>query len=235
MKFIAMSLDTLGVDDAKRPEIEKIQSDLRAQMAPARDAEKELLTILAAGIDAGKIDTAKVDAGVAKVAAAAGEAHAAGQDALNKLHDTLSPAERAALVDKVEAHWTVWRDVNPEGNSTDQKNSRLTELTEEVNLTPDQVKKISGALDAAKPASAGKLDAKAVDSHIQAFMTAFTADKFDAKSLPASPNSSIAGHGSSRMANFYETAAPVLTPDQRTQLAQHLREHANYVPAISGK
>src|SRR5579863_5914519 len=48
--FIAMSLDTLGADEAKRPKIEKLQSDLRASMAPAREAEKGLFNTLADGV-----------------------------------------------------------------------------------------------------------------------------------------------------------------------------------------
>src|SRR5580700_11315266 len=41
--FISMAIDTLGLDDAKKEQIEKIQSDLRAKTAPARDAENDVL------------------------------------------------------------------------------------------------------------------------------------------------------------------------------------------------
>src|SRR5450631_286518 len=40
---VAMSLDTLGVDDNQRDQIEKIQKDIHAQLKPAHDAEKAVL------------------------------------------------------------------------------------------------------------------------------------------------------------------------------------------------
>src|SRR5258708_12445966 len=60
-KFIAMSLDTLGTDDTKRPQIEKLQSDLHAQMASAREAEKNLLLTLADGTAPPTADPPKLD------------------------------------------------------------------------------------------------------------------------------------------------------------------------------
>jgi hypothetical protein len=48
-KFVAMSLDTLGTtDEAKHAQVDKLQAELEANMAPARAAEKELLETLAA-------------------------------------------------------------------------------------------------------------------------------------------------------------------------------------------
>jgi hypothetical protein len=37
------------------------------------------------------------------------------------------------------------------------------------------------------------------------------------------------------MAFFYETVTPLLTPEQRTMLSQHLREHASHQPAVSSR
>ena len=54
--FISMAVDTLGLDAAKKGQLEKIQSDLQAKMAPARDAERDLMSTLADGVAAGKID-----------------------------------------------------------------------------------------------------------------------------------------------------------------------------------
>ena len=94
--FISMAIDTLGLEPAKKAQVEKIQSDLHTKMAPARDAEHDLLSTIADGVAAGKIEPAKVDAAVAKVATASAGIHAATADALTQLHDALSPVERAA-------------------------------------------------------------------------------------------------------------------------------------------
>ena len=76
-------------------------------------------------------------------------------------------------------------------------------------------------------------DHKEVEGHMQAFGTAFKADTFDAKTLgtESDANKHIASWGATRMARFFEAAAPVLTPDQRTKLAARMREHASK-PAI---
>ncbi len=51
-------------------------------------------------------------------------------------------------MDKVQAHWQVWREVNhaaePGGN---EAGGWFADLTQELNLTPDQVEKTSAALE----------------------------------------------------------------------------------------
>jgi Spy/CpxP family protein refolding chaperone len=236
--FISMAIDTLGLDPAKKTAIEKIQADLQAKMAPARDAEHDLLSTIADGVAAGKIDTAKVDAAVAKLATASANIHAATMDAVTQLHDALAPAERAALVDKVKAHWDVWHKVNvDEKPSSTDKGTHLAKLTELLSLTPDQVDKITKALSADVPVTP-QTDPKPVDAYIQAFGTAFVADKFDAKSLAAPATASaghVARHGGARQARFYEAVTPVLTPEQRAKLSAHLRERLDDQHAASGK
>jgi Spy/CpxP family protein refolding chaperone len=229
--FISMAVDTLGLDEAKRASVEKIQSDLRAKTAPAREAENEVLAAIADGVAAGKLDTAKINAAVEKHAAASTGLHEATADALTQLHDALTPAERAALVDKVKAHWDVWHKVNVEekAGNKDEKAGHLAKLTKLLSLTPDQVDKISAALAPETPVTP-KTDPKAEDAHLQSFATAFLADKFDAKSLASSATASaghVARHGGGRLVRFYAAVTPVLTPEQRTTLAAEIREHAN--------
>ena len=236
--FISMAIDTLGLDPAKKAQVEKIQSDLRAKMAPARDAEHDVLATIADGVAAGKIDTAKVETAIGKVATASATLHTATSDALTQLHDALSPVERVALVDKVKAHWEVWQNVNvAEQAGSKEKGARLAKLTELLALTPDQVETISKSLSAEVPATP-QTDPKAVDTLIQAFATAFEADKFDAKSLATTGTAAaghVARHGGARMARFYEAVTPVLTPDQRTKLAADLRERLDDQHVASGK
>jgi Spy/CpxP family protein refolding chaperone len=236
--FISMAIDTLGLDPAKKTQIEKIQTDLRSKMVPAREAEHDLLSSIADGVAAGKIDPAKVDPQLAKVATASAGIHPAAAAALTQLHDALAPAERAALVEKVEAHWAVWQKVNVnEKAGSKEKGTQLAKLTELVSLTPDQVDTIAKTLSAEVPVTP-QTDPQAVDAHIQAFATAFVADKFDAKSLNPTDTAAaghVARHGGARMVRFYEAVTPVLTADQRTKLAADLRERLDDQPIASGK
>jgi len=222
--FVHMAIDSLGVAPEKKAQIEKIQADLLASMAPSREAGRNVLSLVADGVAAGKIDSAKVDAAVAKQETASGAVHAASVEALNQLHAALSPAERAALVDKVRAHAEVWKKLSDdEEYGAKDKTTRLGALAEELSLTPDQVEKISAALKKDAPA---KPDTAALDAHVNAFGTAFVADTFDAKTLTTAnaANAHISKHGTGRLVRFYKIVTPLLTPEQRTKLAEHLRE-----------
>ncbi len=225
--FIHMAVDSLGLPAEKKAQVEKIQADLHAKMAPSREAGRAVLSLLADGVAAGTIDSGKVDAALAKQATASAAVHAATADALNQLHEVLSPAERAALVDKVKAHVEVWKKVSrDEETGSKEKHTRLAKLTEDLGLTPDQAEKISAALKKDVPP---KPDPAALDAHIKAFETAFVADTFDAKTLATAnaANAAVSKHGTARTVRFYEIVVPLLTPEQRTKLAEHLRERTN--------
>ncbi len=225
--FVHMAIDTLGVAPEKKAQLEKIQSDLHTAMAPARDASKNVMSTLADGVAAGNIDKAKVDAAVAKEQTAVAQVHGATTDALNALHAALSPAERQTLADKVEAHAAVWKKVNAEESvGSKDKGSHLEHMQTTLGLSSDQVDKISAALQ--KP-NAPKPDTTAMDGYVAAFVKAFPADTFDAKTFTQAnaANGAMAKHGIGRMVTFYETVTPVLTADQRTKLADHLRQRMN--------
>ena len=229
--FLSMSLDSLGLSDSERAAVTKIQSDLWTKIEPTHAAQHDVLALLADGVAAGSVDKAKVDAAVAQVDASAAAVQAATTDALNQLHAVLSPPERVALVQKLEAHWRVWQEANAEGDQppADKKHGdRFASLTRDLNLTPDQIDHIRSALHAAPVDSAKKLDPAEVDGKLHAFGTAFTSETFDAKTVNGGEgaNVSLPSHGIRRMARFYEAAAPVFTPDQRTKVAASLREHA---------
>jgi Spy/CpxP family protein refolding chaperone len=191
-----------------------------------------LLTTLADGVAAGNIDATRVDAAVAQVTAAAAAVHDASADALNELHGLLTPVERAALVDKVEAHWSVWQQANSDGKAAAPADGgHLASLATELDLTQDQVDKIRAAF--AQPMATPPLDPQEITAHLRAFGDAFRAEKFDARTLATANNANahLVGWGAAHMAHFVEAVSPVLTPDQRARFAANLREHASHNPS----
>ena len=234
--LIAMSLDTLGVSPEQQAAVEKIRTGLHTRMEPARTAEQSLVAALADGVASGNIDTAKVDAAVAQVAATAASVHDACTDALNALHDVLTPPQRAALVDKVEAHWAVWQKANAEEpGPTYPNDGHVATLALKLGLSATQVDTIRAGLgDRAKPLP--RLDPQEIATHLRAFGDAFRGDTFDAKALAtaSTANEHMVGWGAAHMARFVETISPVLTPDQRAKFAQSLREHATHNPSAQG-
>jgi Spy/CpxP family protein refolding chaperone len=205
-----------------------------ACMAGSGGSQRKLHLLLADGIAAGAIDAAQVDATIAQLTVAADDVHDCSVNALNQLHALLSPAERAELAEKVQAHWEVWRQVNhDEPVDSRRRGGQLERLSLELSLAPDQVDRMSAALHTALAGFSGKFDRSRVEAHVQAFTAAFPRDSFDAASITLNAEGRFASHGATRMAIFYETVTPILTPEQRASLAEHLREHAGQQPAIS--
>ena len=232
--FIAMSLDTLGVSPEQRAAIEKIRTDLRTQLEPARKAEQNLLALLADGLAASNLDAAKVDAAVAQVTAAAAAVEGASADALNELHAALTPPQRAALVDKVQAHWAVWQRVNGEQPGHPEAD-HLATAAADLDLTPAQIAAIRARLDEGM-SSVPPLDPQEIVTRLQAFGEAFRSDKIDPGALASvgGANAHLVGRGAAHVARLVEAANPVLTPDQRARLVQRLRDHATHDPSSQG-
>ncbi len=228
--FVAMSLDTLGVSPEEHAAVEKIRLDLHARMQPAAAADQNLASTLADGLDAAHFDTAKVEAAVAQVGSAVSTVHDASADALNALHSTLTPPERAALVDKVESHWAVWQSANAEETSAGgADNGHVAMLVADLGLSEEQASRIRASMGEGLK-GVRRVDSQEVATQLRAFGDAFRSEKFDAKSLTgaSSTNAHIAAWGAAHLAQFVEAVSPVLSAEQRGELAKRLREHATH-------
>jgi Spy/CpxP family protein refolding chaperone len=230
--FILMAADTVGVSPEQQAAVDKIKEDLHAKMGPALEVEKTLLNTLADGVAAGTIDTAKVDAEVVQIAVVAGQVHSATADAVNQLHAVLRPEQRAALVDKVEAQWMLWKNANGDEATEHEheEGGRIAHIQKELGLSQDQVDKIKAGYTAQMASVQGKFDPAEADAHMKAFGSAFVGDQFDSKTLTTADatNAHMATWGATRMVRFYETVTPTLTPEQRTKLADMIRQHATH-------
>lgn len=229
--FIAMSLDSLNAAPEQVPAIAKIRADMLAAMAPAHDAEKVALLALADGIATNEIDQPKIDTAIAQLTASAANAQDAIVNSLAALHATLTPPQRVALVDKVEAHFEVWHHTNAPDDAVprDAHGGQLGRLATELALTPQQVDTIRESF-ASSMSRAPRFERAEADAHIKTFGAAFGGDRFDpnALSTSSSVNAHMASWGITRTVHFYEAVLPALTREQRAKLADRIRHHANY-------
>jgi Spy/CpxP family protein refolding chaperone len=236
--FVAMSLDYLGTTPEQSAALNKIQRDMYTEMQPAYDAEKRLLSMIADGVVAGHVDRASVEAGIAQSAAAAGRVDDAVAGSLNELHAVLTPPQRIALVDKIDAHFEVWNDVNlaDETAARDAHGGHLARVAKEIGMSPEQVEKSRANFKSSFVTARFHYDRNEGAEYVKAFGIAFESDAFDARTLGAggSVNAHIATWGATRMARFYEAVTPVLTLDQRTKLADALRRHSIYQRTFTG-
>jgi Spy/CpxP family protein refolding chaperone len=230
-QFVEMGLDTLGEEQSKHAQVEKVQETLHECTEPVEDEEEHVLTSLSDGVASGTVDAAKVDAAVKQLGKAAEGAHGCVGAPLNTLHALLSPLERLELGEKVRAHYEVWHHVNVElAQDAKDANSGLASVSRELSATPAQVEKMAAALKALKPLT---FDGAAARSQVAAFAKAFGKDSFDASAVTTHTTALLSEHAAMRMAQFYETIVPMLTPEQRATLAAHLKEHATHHAAGS--
>jgi len=230
MSLIVMTLKDLDLSADQQTAVDKIRTDLLASMEPARAAEKDFANTLADGVAAGKVDRAKVDASISKLVTQVQGGRDASLAALNQLHAALTAQQRAKLVDELQGHWEKWKEAQGHDEADDKQHhaGHLLALVRDLGLTQDQAQKIKASFHDKMKAAPQDHAHKEVQDHLAAFATAFKSDTFDAKKVAGgkAADGHIAKWGATRRARFLEVAAPVLTPDQRTKLAQTIRDHA---------
>jgi Spy/CpxP family protein refolding chaperone len=228
--LIMMSLPDLGLSADQQTAVDKIRADLATKTEPARAAGKDFAGVLADGVAAGKVDRAKIDPAITKLVTQVQAVHDVSLTAIDQLHDILTPPQRAKLVDELQAHWEKWKDAHGHDEADDKqhRSGHLLALVRELGLSQEQADKIKASFHDKMKASPQDQAHKEVQDHLTAFGTAFKAEKFDAKKVTGSKAAAhMARWGATRMARFVEAATPVLTPEQRTKLADEIRERAN--------
>jgi Spy/CpxP family protein refolding chaperone len=238
---MAEQLDSLGPD--QRTAIEQITANQRAGLTPLRQANAAVLTTLAQQVESGAIDRSALAPSVQARNAAGLAARSVHRDALQKLHDTLTPDQRGQLVDALEARAHeapgAWRD----GGARGEHPGRLGAMAERLGLSPAQRQQIVAnfraerASEEAGTASAAGAGHDAGGAHAQhaaarlAWLEAFRGDGFQAGAMSpadlAQAQAAIDRHAD-RIEDWLQAAVPVLTPAQRTTLAAHLRQRASH-------
>jgi Spy/CpxP family protein refolding chaperone len=228
--LIGMSVRDLDLSADQKVAVEKIRADMQPKLEPLRAAARDLSTLLADGVAAGSVDKAKVDKAIDKLVAQTKTMQAASSEALGKLHAVLTPAQRAALVDKVGENWEKWKASHgqDEKDEKEHKSGHLLALVHDLGLTQEEAQKIKAAFQAKMKPAPQDHEHKEVQEHLQKFGVAFKAEKFDPKTVSSEKaDSHMARWGATRRAMFLEAAAPVLTPDQRTKLADKIRSESS--------
>lgn len=224
--------NALDLSSEQKAQYEKIGTDLREAAkgdadagTTARGAMKEANALLAAGVKAGKVDTAKIDAEQSVLDKAAKARQDREADALNRLYATLDATQRNKVVAVVRAEEDKraarmkGRDAGAGPNFT---RLRLEGFTRDLELDPDQQKKVDALLpkDDAKTTAAREEGKRQLD----AVLGGFEQDGFDAKKLSADPKKMI--RPLDDLTKFLAQLTPILKPPQREKLAAKL-EKAN--------
>jgi hypothetical protein len=220
----------LPLADPVKAKLDDIDTQLHANDAPRTDF-KDLQSDVLDGIRAGKLDAAKLATDFAAIDKGAQTRQAKEADALNALHAALDPTQLKALVDAVrakdaarEAQHAV-HDADA-GTAADRVNRRVERLTAQLGLDPTQQKSVTDIVSKLDPMSPATMHAKHDEANKQmdAALTAFAGDTFDATKTPLVPAGKTPHEGAEKDTAFLTRLLPILTADQRTKLAAQ-REH----------
>jgi Spy/CpxP family protein refolding chaperone len=215
--------------------LDKLEDGLYSDQASTPwAAHKAFTTDLVAFIRASKVDPAKLTADYAAIdkAVLAGQAREA--DALNGLHAALDATQRKALVDQVKARRAAHEArerpmMAPDGGAPDLGKRKLDRLSLELGLDDTQKKAVAAliAKDTTMTPAAIQARKEATQKRVDAMLTAFEADTFDAKKLDVTTGGKTPHDGVERTANFTAGLITILHPDQREKLAARTERMGN--------
>lgn len=227
LRLVADALSQVPLRADQRAEIEQMAKDAQARHTATASAHAAVMQALAAQIEAGKIDRAALQPQVDAAVNAATAAQPADRAAFQRLHDLLTPEQRAQFADAIQAQVHA-RMGEHEGHADPHgKGGMLAKWAADLKLTDDQQAQIKAALHDQFEHDGehhGMHDLHQAHMKGKEMLDAFKADNF---TLP--PAEDIHAHASAMADHFTKVAAavlPILTPEQRTLAAQKLREKA---------
>jgi Spy/CpxP family protein refolding chaperone len=216
----AMKLDSITPE--QRTAIEQLVQERKSASVPVRAADAQVLTVLAHQVEQASVDPQGLQATLGVERTAATAEGAADRDALVKLHALLTPAQRAQLVDRVEASFAK------EHKATESKDADASKAAQgdkraheggKLGLTAEQRTQIRANLKAERaPKTAEQV--KAERDARKAALESFRGDSFDATALVRVENRG------ERAENMAKATVPVLSAAQRATLAGELRARA---------
>lgn len=211
----ALELDSLT--PAQRTQIESLVQARKAASVPVRQANAQVLTVLAQQVEDGKVDEQALAPSVAAERAASMGATRVDQITLAQLHSILTPAQREQLVDGMEARMASMKEHRGEGRRFQGKGrGEGGAAMGKLGLSPEQKAQIKANLEASRPASPprGEKGARKVA------LESFKGDAFNPAAM------GHAGNPGMREVRLTTAMIPVLTPNQRATVATHLRTRA---------
>lgn len=225
VKLFGDALGVVPLTATQRTQIEQLATDAEARHGDARAARKDLMTALAAQVQAGQIDRPTLQPKIDALVAALQKAQPGDRAAFEQLHAILGPQQRTAFVDAVKARIGArmgeMRDKHP-----------MKQWAEDLQLSDDQRAQIKAAITdrmhAAGAAGAPHEDWSQAKHHGEAVMTAFEQDRFVMDEVsPARDVQAQVAKMTGHVLGIVEAALPVLTPEQRVLAAQKMMERAD--------
>ena len=215
-----------SLKDDQKAALAKIDESLKPDQSGPPKEMKDARDTVVAGVRAGKLDTARIDAMHAAAAKAMQARQDRDADALTSLYKTLDAGQRKSVVAAARARDAA-RDERmmkhkAEGvadKDGDRAKRKLERMTKELELDAAQQKTVEGLL--AKNDPKPDMDAMHAEwkKKTEALYTAFESDSFDAKKLDLSMGGKRMREGMQQHVQLLGQLLPILRPEQREKLA----------------
>jgi hypothetical protein len=230
MLFRATKDLTLTAD--QQTKVDSLKESLRDRDTGPQDAIKALGADLASEVRAGKMDTAKLKGDETALDAAMTTMHDKQAKVLDGLHGVLDAGQRKTVVDSVRARWAA-RDKGDAGaaaaaagadaGAPDWSKKRLDRMTADLALDATQQTQVAALVAKQNSAAAMKAMHDTIKAQMDALLTAFQGDTFDAaKALPTSMGGKTPHDMADRRITFLTQLVAILHPDQRDKLATQM-------------
>lgn len=218
-------IEALDLSDDQRVAIADVEEDLAADLAPHRETIHQVVESLASAVETGAVDPQDLAAQQAALLVALDDMKGSVAVAMNAVHDRLDAAQRAELVEQLQAERLHHHGLRDRAHH----DGRLAKLALELGLTEDQKQSIHDAIRSGVEQVFPDRKAKreAMEAKMKALAEAFVSDDFDAadfdlgagaeEGIPAAAE--IAAHA-------VDVTGRVLTASQRRALASMIRERA---------
>ena len=140
VRLAADALSTIPLRDDQRAQIEQLASNAEARHAKTGAVHAQNVQALAAQIETGTIDRAALQPKIDAAADAANASRPADQAALVKLHDLLTPDQRAQFADAMESRGKA------KHGAEHGHHAMMEKWAADLQLTDDQKAQIAAAL-----------------------------------------------------------------------------------------
>ena len=238
--FLRAAFSLVDLTSQQRTKVESIRAELESQGMSRKAAMKQLGGLFAKALDDGKLDESAASAQIDALGQAIDAERPSIVQALNELHATLTPTQRAEVVAQIRAHhgkhdgkYDGKYDGKPEGQGAEHEKEakgmhegmhmHMKQLADDLALTPEQRlaykdKLSSGPRPLEKEHEAMRAQSKAVAD-------AFASDAFDAKALDVGKYAApMARAFAARIERFVAASIEILDVGQRAKLAAKVRE-----------
>jgi Spy/CpxP family protein refolding chaperone len=208
LAIIGGALQKICLTDEQKSKIEKLGDKVMPKEEAVSKARRALRDDLVEQLKSGKVDDAALDDAIDDLVDAREEASPVLRKALKDLHGILDPGQRKAFVEAI-------------GNRMKElkagSGGMLDDLAKDLGLNDDQKHRIRVALDTRK---AEMEDASTVATKV---FDAFKKDDFDLdKIVPEKEVGDRTRKGAEGMVDVTKKLVDILTPDQRTKLADKI-------------